>query len=171
MLLEDSLCFLLLAVHGGEEWIACYTPLSLYLSRLCLLSPWYPWGRPCSPGAPRRLGRPPAPPAPVSRTHVAQVLPCSGMAPLKCLFMITNVLPLLPPSSIPCGALGGAAGSCPITISSLRLVVVFPSVSQVAEAFLSPPRPCPSIPGTPFPSRVTLRFLVPLGNSTPPPTP
>ena len=91
--------------------------------------------------------------------------------------------PPLTPSVVPLVTLGGAAGPCPLAISSPRLVAVIPLVFRVAEEFLSTPHPRLSSPGTLSTSRVTPEVfppwgnsstpevLVPLGDSNPPTTP
>ena len=53
--------------------------------------------------------------------------------PLEFLCVLTCDYPLLPPSTVPRDALGGATGSCPLTMFTLHLVAVAPSVSQVAK--------------------------------------
>ena len=80
--------------------------------------------------------------------------------------MLTFVLPPIPPFSVPLCLLGNATSFCPINISSPQLVLVFPSVSQMAEEFSSPPCPRLSVPGTPLPLRVTPEIFIPWGNSS-----
>ena len=94
--------------------------------------------------------------------------------------MLTS--PLSPSAMLHC-VLGGAAVSWSLSVPSLLLVLLLPSVSRVDEEFPSPPRPRQSAPRTPSASRVTLEILsprgnsstlgvlVPLGKSNPPPTP
>ena len=71
-------------------------------------------------------------------------------------------------SAIPRCGICGAAGSCSLDISSPRLVLPLPSLSQVDGEFMSPPCPLPSSPGTPLPVRVTPDVSDPLGNSSTP---
>ena len=78
------------------------------------------------------------------RFPVAAVLPAnpSGASkpylrrmnvPLEFLCVLTCDYPPLPPSTVPRDALGGATGSCPLTMFTLHLVAVAPSVSPVAK--------------------------------------
>ena len=161
----DSLRFLCLAPHaGGGGRAACSIPLSLYPSCWCLLSLWYPRGCPCSPGAPRRLGCRPDFPVPVSRTHGVR----ARRAHWNAFAYSLPSLPSVTPFAVPCGALGGTTGSCPLDIFFPRLVAVFPLVSRVAGEFPSPPGPHPSISGTLSPSRVTSEVSPPRSNSSTP---
>ena len=85
-------------------------------------------------------------------------------------------------SAMPYCVLGGAGGSWSLSISSLRLVLLLPLVSRVAEEFPSPPRPHPSVcpqnsvtlkvhSMSPGGNSSTPGLSVPLGDSTPPNTP
>ena len=80
--------------------------------------------------------------------------------------MLTCFFQPLSPSAVPRGVLSGAAGSWLLSISSPQMVSMIHFLYQVAGDFPSPPCPCPSVPGTPFPSRVT-RELSPPGATLP----
>ena len=141
---------------GGGGCAACSVPLSLSLSRWCLLSLWYPQGCLRSPRSPRRLGCPSEPPVPVSRTCGVRALHARAW----CCWRRWNAfedsltsLPPITPSAVTHGALGGTTASCPLATFFPRLVAVFPLVSWVAGEFPSPPGPRPSTLGTPSPSR------------------
>ena len=67
--------------------------------------------------------------------------PCSDLAPSApsvCLCVLTSPLSSF---SVPYCGLGHVAGSCPLVISSPRLLLLRPLVSRVAGGFPSPPRP------------------------------
>ena len=55
--------------------------------------------------------------------------PCSGLAPLVPSGCLRGLTSPLSPYDVPCYGLCGAAGSCPLTISSPRLVLPLPSLS------------------------------------------
>ena len=93
--------------------------------------------------------------------------PCSGLAPLVPEVCLVRVPALLLSAAMPrCGRSGAVL--CP----PIRSLALPPApcalVARVVGGFSSPPRPCPSSPGTPSPNVVTPGVFPPCGNSATP---